>query len=29
VSTNRIGIKMGVDKPWRLYIKNNRFVSKK
>jgi DNA-3-methyladenine glycosylase len=29
VSTKRIGIKVGVDKPWRLYIKNNRFVSRK
>lgn len=29
VSTRRIGIKVGVDKPWRLYIKNNRFVSRK
>jgi len=28
-SANRIGIKLGVDKPWRLYIRNNRFVSKK
>jgi DNA-3-methyladenine glycosylase len=29
VSTKRIGIKVGVDKPWRLYIKSNRFVSRK
>ena len=29
VSANRIGIKVGVDKPWRLYTKNNIFVSKK
>jgi DNA-3-methyladenine glycosylase len=29
VSTKRIGIKVGVDKPWRLYIKNNRFVSRR
>lgn len=29
VSTKRIGIRVGVDKPWRFYIKNNRFVSRK
>lgn len=29
VSTKRIGIKGGADKPWRFYIKNNKFVSRK
>jgi len=29
VSTKRIGIKVGVDKPWRFYIKNDSFVSRK
>jgi len=29
VSTKRIGIKVGVDKPWRFYIKNNKFVSRR
>lgn len=29
VSTKRIGIRVGVDKPWRFYIKDNRFVSRK
>jgi DNA-3-methyladenine glycosylase len=29
VSTKRIGIKVGVDKPWRLYIKNNMFISRR
>lgn len=29
VSTKRVGIEVGVDKPWRFYIKNNRFVSRK
>ena len=29
VSTKRIGIKVGVDKPWRFYIKDNCFVSRK
>lgn len=29
VFTKRIGIKVGVDKPWRFYIKNNKFVSRK
>lgn len=28
VSTPRIGIKVGLDKSWRFYIKNNRFVSR-
>jgi DNA-3-methyladenine glycosylase len=28
VSAKRIGISEGKDKPWRFYIKNNRFVSK-
>jgi len=27
VSTYRVGIKVGLDKLWRFYIKNNRFVS--
>ena len=29
VSTKRVGLKAGVDKPWRFYIKNNKFVSRK
>ena len=29
VSTKRIGIKGGADKPWRFYIKNNKSVSRK
>jgi len=29
VSTSRVGIRVGVDKPWRFYIKGNRFVSKR
>ena len=29
VSTKRIGIKGGADKPWRFYVKNNKFVSRK
>lgn len=29
VTTTRIGIKKSVDLPWRFYIKNNDFVSKK
>ena len=29
ISTTRIGIKKSVDLPWRYYIKDNRFVSKK
>ncbi|MFC2135747.1 DNA-3-methyladenine glycosylase [Bacteroidota bacterium] len=29
ISTKRIGIKKSVDLPWRYYIKDNRFVSKK
>jgi DNA-3-methyladenine glycosylase len=29
VSTRRIGIKKSVDLPWRYYLKDNRFVSKK
>jgi len=29
VSAKRIGVKAGLDKPWRYYIKNNRFVSRK
>jgi len=29
VSTKRIGIKVGADKPWRFYIKNNKFVSRR
>jgi len=28
VSAKRIGIRVGVDKLWRFYIKNNNFVSK-
>jgi len=27
--TTRIGIKKSVDLPWRFYIKNNKFISKK
>ena len=29
VSTKRIGIKVGVDKPWRFYVKDNKFVSRR
>lgn len=29
ITTTRIGIKQAVDYPWRFYIKNNSFVSKK
>lgn len=29
VSTRRVGIRVGVDKPWRFYMRNNRFVSRK
>ena len=29
VATTRIGIKKSVDLPWRYYIKNNSFVSRK
>ena len=29
ISTTRIGIKKSVDLPWRYYIKDNRFVSRK
>lgn len=29
VTTTRIGIKNGVDFPWRFYLKDNLFVSKK
>lgn len=28
-TTTRIGIKLAADYPWRFYIKNNKFVSKK
>jgi len=28
VSTKRIGIRVGVDKHWRFYVKNNNFVLK-
>jgi len=28
-STSRIGIRAGLDKPWRFFIKGNSFVSKK
>jgi len=29
VSTKRVGIKAGTDKPWRFYIKENKFVSRR
>jgi len=29
VTTKRIGIKVGVDKPWRFCIKDNKFVSRR
>lgn len=29
VVAGRVGIRVGVDKPWRFYIKNNRFVSRR
>jgi len=28
VATTRVGISVGVDQPWRFYIKGNRYVSK-
>ncbi len=29
VVAKRVGIRVGVDKPWRFYIKDNRFVSRR
>ena len=29
ISASRIGLRVGLDKPWRFYIRGNRFVSKK
>ena len=29
VSTGRVGIRVGVEKPWRFYIKSNSFISRK
>jgi len=29
ITTTRIGIKLATDYPWRFYIKDNKFVSKK
>jgi DNA-3-methyladenine glycosylase len=29
VQTTRIGIKKAIDQPWRFYIANNQFVSKR
>jgi DNA-3-methyladenine glycosylase len=29
ISTSRVGIKQGLDKKWRFYIKDNKFVSVK
>ncbi len=29
VSARRVGIRVGVEKPWRFYIKNDRFVSRR
>ncbi len=29
VQTTRIGLKVGVDTPWRFYLKDNKWVSKK
>lgn len=29
VSSKRIGIKVAVEKPWRFYIKDNKFISRK
>ena len=29
VSARRVGIRVGVEKPWRFYIENSKFVSRK
>ena len=29
MSAKRVGIRVGVDKPWRFYVKNNSFISSK
>ncbi|MCP8304649.1 MAG: DNA-3-methyladenine glycosylase [archaeon] len=29
ISTKRVGIKSGMDKLWRFYIKDNMFVSRR
>ncbi len=29
IQTTRVGIKEGIDLPWRFYVKNNKWVSKK
>jgi DNA-3-methyladenine glycosylase len=29
VSTDRVGIRVGVEKPWRFHMKNNSFISRK
>ena len=29
VVARRVGIRVGVEKPWRFYIKNNKFVSRR